>query len=99
MVVPDLLKRLILLGTLLTGGGVHVLGMPERLPIRVTFPLAQIDGESYVWQITQTAQGQIIAGGERLAYYQDHQWQFVPSFRKVAIRSLLIDGQTLWISS
>ena len=52
-----------------------------------------------MWQIIQTPKGQIISGGERISYYQDNRWEFVPGLRKSAIRSLLVDGDTLWIAS
>ena len=72
---------------------------PLETPIITTFSPNQLDGESYVWKILQTPEGQIVASGERLLAYDNNQWQVIPHPRKQAIRSLLVDRDTLWISS
>jgi ligand-binding sensor domain-containing protein len=43
--------------------------------------------------------GQIIAAGERVGYYQDGRWIFLPQARTTGVRSLLVDGETLWVGS
>ena len=72
---------------------------PEQGPIHVSFTPSQLQGETYIFQITQAGDGQIIAGGEKIAYYETNRWRFVSRLRKPAIRSLLINGDTLWVAS
>ncbi len=72
---------------------------PEEGMIHASFSPSQLQGETYVLQIAQSKDGQIIAGGERIVYYENNEWQIVSGFRKPAIRSLLVDGTTLWVAS
>ena len=74
-------------------------GPPERGPIGVAFPPAQLQNETYIWQVAQTDEGQIVASGERVGFYVDQRWEFLPQPRKAAVRSLFVDGKTLWVGS
>jgi signal transduction histidine kinase/CheY-like chemotaxis protein len=72
---------------------------PEQGPIHLNFSSAQLRGETSIWQIVQAADGQIIASGERISFYQDNRWQTLAAPKKEAIRGLLVDGSTLWVAS
>lgn len=72
---------------------------PVETPIISTFAPNQLDGETYIWEILQTQEGQIVASGERLLAYANNRWAVIPHPRKQAIRSLLVVGDTLWIAS
>lgn len=72
---------------------------PAQAPISVVFPPGQIYGETNIWQIAEGPNGQIIAAGERVGYYQSGRWEFLAEPRKPAIRCLFVEGDTLWISS
>jgi signal transduction histidine kinase/DNA-binding response OmpR family regulator len=72
---------------------------PEMAPIGVSFGPLQLDGQSSIWQLAEGPRGQIIAAGERVGYYQDGVWTFLSEPRKLVIRCLFVDGDTLWISS
>src|SRR6266542_603396 len=68
-------------------------------PPHITFPVSQLQGESYIWQVVETPGRQFIAAGERIIFYEQGRWTAVATVRKAAIRCLLVDGQTLWIAS
>src|SRR4051812_48401301 len=72
---------------------------PEQAPLAVTFAQSQLQGQTGIWQITETAGGQIVAAGERVGYYAKGRWEFLPEPRKPAIRCLCVDGDTLWVTS
>ena len=72
---------------------------PEQGPLHITFSPRQLQGETNIWQIIQTKDGQVVAGGERISFYQDNHWQFLSQIRKPAIRCLFEDGNTLWVAS
>src|SRR5882672_9976814 len=71
----------------------------EQAPLHMAFGPSQLQGETYIWQIAQTANGQVIAGGERLGYYLDNRWEFLAEPRRPAIHGLLVDGNNLWVAS
>ncbi len=73
--------------------------IPERGPISSAIAPGQLDGETTIWQIVQTAGGQIIAGGSRIGFEHEGRFEFLPLPRKEALRSLLVDGNTLWVAS
>ncbi len=72
---------------------------PESAPLHVTFSTAQLQGETYIWQVIETPDRQIVAAGERVIYYQGDHWTAVNSFRSSAIRGLLVEGDYLWVAS
>ena len=76
-----------------------VQGEPMKLPLATVFPGSQLDGETYIWAIQPTPGGQVVASGQRLAFYEGNQWRFVTNFTRSAIRGLLVDGDVLWVSS
>lgn len=76
-----------------------VLGEPTKLPLTTVFPGSQLDGETYIWSMLQTPSGQVVASGQRLAFYEDHQWRFVTNFTRSEIRGMLVDGNVLWVAS
>ena len=72
---------------------------PEQGPLHIAFAPSQLQGETNIWQIIQSKDGQMVATGERISFYQDNHWQFLSQPRKSAIRCLVEDGQSLWVAS
>jgi signal transduction histidine kinase/CheY-like chemotaxis protein len=73
--------------------------IPAPAPFHAAFSPVQLQGETNIWQITQTPAGQIIIGGEQIGFYENNRWEFISSPRKQAIRGLLVDGNSLWVAS
>ena len=69
------------------------------VPLAVRFEAGQLQGEGQVTQVVVGAGGQIIGAGERVGFYQDGRWEFLPQARTRGVRCLLVDGDTLWVSS
>ncbi len=72
---------------------------PQPGPINHSFPPSQLHGETYIFKFAQTQNGQLIAGGERVLYYEDNQWHAVNMRHTRGCRGLLVDGDTLWVGS
>lgn len=58
-----------------------------------------MQGEVGISQVVVAGDGQVIAGGECVGYFQGGHWEFLPQSRTTGIRSLLVDGDTLWVGS
>jgi signal transduction histidine kinase/CheY-like chemotaxis protein len=71
----------------------------EVSPLAITFGPDQLQGETNIGQLAVTAGGQIIAGGDRVGFYENGRWEFLDQSRTVGIRALLVDGDILWVSS
>lgn len=97
--MPYLLKGIPLLSLLIAVMAQLSAEEPEQTPIAVIFPPNQLQGETNIWQLAESTGGQIIAAGERVGFYQEGRWEFLPRPRSLAIRCLFVDGDTLWISS
>ena len=63
----------------------------QRAPISQHFGSRQLAGETNIWQLAEGPDGQIIAAGERIGYYQNGQWEFLPSPRIQDIHCLLLN--------
>ncbi len=95
-----LLKGMPLFGVfLLAFAGALRAQLPEQAPLSLLYAPGQLQGETNIGQLVQTPSGQIIAAGERLGYYTEGRWDFLPEPRKPAIRSLCIDQDYLWVTS
>ena len=68
-------------------------------PISLRFGAGQLQGEAAISQVVKGSGGQIIAAGERIGFYLNGRWEFLPQVRMSGVRSLLVDGDTLWVSS
>ena len=68
-------------------------------PIAVTFGAEQLQGEVSINQLAVAKNGQIIAGGLRVGFYEDGRWEFLEQSRTAGIRCLFVDGDTLWVGS
>ncbi|MEY2877923.1 MAG: hypothetical protein RLZZ15_303, partial [Verrucomicrobiota bacterium] len=96
-VPPTALRLLFCWGAVLMGP--LAAAEPEWSPLNSVFSARQLSGEKYVWQITSTAQGQMIVSGERIGFYQENGWSFLAEPHRSSIRGLLVDGDTLWAAS
>ncbi len=72
---------------------------PPSAPLHFTFTGAQILDETHIWKIVETPAHQMVAAGERVIFYQSGSWHAVRSFRRAAIRSLMIDGDKMWLTA
>ncbi|MBI5767571.1 MAG: response regulator [Verrucomicrobia bacterium] len=84
---------------LLLAAAAPAAGAMEAIPLCRTFSSGDFGGEPYAWRFRQIPNGPLVVGGERLGFYENNRWKFVSTFHKVAIRDLLVDGNTLWIAS
>jgi len=58
-----------------------------------------LDGETTIGQVAIGPDGQVIAAGERVGYLENGRWRFLPQSRTTGVRSLFVDGDTLWVGS
>ncbi len=68
-------------------------------PLAITFGPDQLQGETTIAQLAVAGNGQVIAGGDRVGFYQNGHWEFLEQSRTTGIRALLADGDILWVSA
>lgn len=70
-----------------------------HVPLSIRFGTSELDGETNIDQLAEGPNGQIIAAGRRIGYYQQGIWTFLPTLHPKGVRRLLVDDHTLWVSS
>lgn len=97
--MPYLLKGIALLGLLVLTASPVLAVEKEAAPLAVIFGANQLQGELSISQLAVGTDGQIIAAGEQVGYFQNGHWEFLPQSRTTGVHCLLVDGDTLWVSS
>lgn len=69
------------------------------VPISVIYGPEELEGEASIAQLAIGPDGQVIAAGERVGFLRDGKWSFLPQSRTTGVRSLSVDGDTLWVGS
>src|SRR5881394_1878500 len=72
---------------------------PEFVPLSIHYDPKELFGERAIWGIAEGKNGQMIACGETLMYYDHHRWSQVPNFRRRAIRCLVVKGWRLYVAT
>ena len=72
---------------------------PNAAPLTVIFDSARLGGEPNVAQIAVGPDGQMIAAGDRVGFFEEGRWVFIAQSRTTGVRCLLVDGKTLWVAS
>jgi hypothetical protein len=94
-----LFKGMALLGLFILPARLIVAADEKALPLAVLFGANQLQGETGIAQLAVGHDGQVIAAGERVGFYHDGSWEFLPQPHTGGVRRLLVDGDTLWVSS
>ncbi len=94
-----LLKGIALTGLFSLTAWPREAAVDASVPILLRFDGDQLQGETTINQVVIGPGGQIIAAGKRIGFYQNERWEFLPEARIDEVRCLLVDGDTLWVSS
>jgi signal transduction histidine kinase/DNA-binding response OmpR family regulator len=97
-VLNYVLKRSLGYGAFLLAAGLGATPLQEE-PLRQLFPMSALGSQANILQIAETGEGQLLAAGERVGFYENGTWQFLARPQKSSIRGLLVEEKTLWIAS